>query len=87
MDTELYLDELYIKSNTILAGRIEYFIHIEDPHLKQPILQLFLEDDDLQEITICSSNLGFVRTYRKCFNNEDTINWINNKKKELENEE
>ena len=32
-----------------------------------PILTAFLEDDDIQEITVCSSNIGMVRTFRKIY--------------------
>jgi hypothetical protein len=87
IDLTSYLDELYIKSASMLAGKLEYFMSIEDEHLKQPILKLFLGDNDLQEITLCSSNIGFVRTYRKCFNNEPTKQWISYKKGELKRNE
>ncbi len=29
------------------------------------VLQAFIDDDDLQEMTVVSANIGFVRTYQK----------------------
>ena len=34
---------------------------------KSGIIQAFLEDDDIQEITITSANIGFSRTFTKQF--------------------
>ena len=37
-----------------------------------PIINAWLEDDDIQEITITSTNIGFSRTFTKIF--KETIN-------------
>lgn len=38
---------------------------------KSPIIAAFLADNDIQEITICSSNLGIVNTYQKRYCREE----------------
>lgn len=34
------------------------------------VLKAWLADDDLQEITVCSTNIGFVKTFTKSFRRE-----------------
>lgn len=36
------------------------------------ILRAFADDDDIQEITLCSTNLGMVRKYTKQFSRSNT---------------
>jgi hypothetical protein len=30
-----------------------------------PVVMAFLQDDEIQEMTVCSANSGFVKTFRK----------------------
>lgn len=67
MDLELYNSEIHCKTISAISGE-----HSEDiPHtseqFKIPILREFIADDEIQEITVVSTNIGFVRTFRKYY--------------------
>ena len=65
---EIYLPIIRVTTKSVLSGEhVEY----EDWKLwnndKLPILCEFFKDNDLQEITICSGNIGFIKTFRKFY--------------------
>ena len=62
---DLYKPELKIKVISVLTDGLEYEMDWQNNHLQQPLYQAFLNDDNLQEMTLCSSSLGFVRIYAK----------------------
>lgn len=62
---DLYKPELKIRVVSVLTDGLEYEMDWQNNHLQQPLHQAFLEDDNLQEMTLCSSSLGFVRIYTK----------------------
>ena len=53
------------------AGRIEAYTWFDNPAdgmgFQSPIVQAWLDDDDLQELIVTSTNFGFTRTYRKFY--------------------
>jgi hypothetical protein len=77
-----YLELIQTNSNSIF-GKVERFDNYKKLE-EQPLLKAFLDDNDLQEITICSSNIGFVNTYRKFYLKDKE--WVENRIKELEKE-
>jgi len=49
----------------MLLGKYDWK-EVNPEELRQiPILNAFLDDNDIQEITVCSSNFGFVKTFQK----------------------
>ena len=68
MDLETYQPKLKYRSNSVISGEIESEIEHSDPIFNSiPVLKAFIEDNDLQEITVTSTNIGFVKTFRKQF--------------------
>lgn len=66
MNLELYKAEVLMKGTSAIAGVQKEFIPYKYTALPQtPLIKAFLDDDDIQEITVCSSNIGFVRTFQK----------------------
>ena len=64
INLDLYSEMISVKVVSMLSGKYEYVV----PYLEldeSPILTHWLRDDDLQEITVCSTNIGFCRTYSK----------------------
>lgn len=57
----------FLKSNGIISGKVEMEVQVGDDSLPwdAPIIQAFLNDEDLQEMTIVSTNIGFVKTITK----------------------
>lgn len=62
MERPLYLPEVIFEETSIL-GRREGVIDLSNT--EEPILKAFRDDNDVQEITICSGSVGYIRTYRK----------------------
>lgn len=81
MDLTNYLETIRTTSKSIF-GEMEKYDNYEDMAKQSPLLNLFFEDNDLQEITICSANMGFVNTYRKFYLKDKE--WVENKIKEQE---
>lgn len=61
--------KVFVKNNSALLGEFEGVFIMGDTNAgipwDAPIIEAFMDDKDLQEITLCSSNLGFVKTLRK----------------------
>jgi len=65
---ELYQEEIHQSGKSVFTGgetteSTEHFSNLAHT----PLIQAFLDDCDIQEITICSGNIGFVRTFTKRF--------------------
>lgn len=71
MKSRTYKNTLTIKGNGFLSGKYETEVPIGDPSQGGlwdiPLVKAFLDDDDIQEMTITSTNIGFVKTLRKQF--------------------
>ena len=71
MNSNTYKQEVIIKGNGFLSGKYEIEVAVGDPSQVGlwdiPLVKAFLEDDDIQEMTIVSTNIGFVKTIRKQF--------------------
>jgi len=57
-------------------GKDEEWVRLEIKDLPDlPLIKSFLEDDDIQQIKIVSTNIGFVRDYQKRYKkNENKAN-------------
>lgn len=68
MNLEIYSDSIREKGTTLIRGKVERFVTYQDmlKH-ESPIIQEFLKDDDIQEISVCSTNLGIALTYTKVY--------------------
>lgn len=65
------IKEVVQKGRSALCGEVNKTLGIDHAYFRnQPIMKAFLEDQDLQEITVCSSNIGFVYTFTKVFEPE-----------------
>lgn len=64
---KLYSSKLRYRNSSIIAGELEGEIEIGDPRIPwhDPIISAFLDDDDIQEITLVSTCVGFVKTLTK----------------------
>jgi hypothetical protein len=60
-----YEQAIWEKGISVFRGKHEWARLELDALPKSPIIAAFLADDDIQEITICSANLGIVNTYQK----------------------
>lgn len=69
MNLEIYKPELREKRMSMIGGKREGEILHTNTIFKEPVLAAFLEDNDLQEITIASSCIGFVYTFTKQYAN------------------
>ena len=67
MNLEVYSPKLRLKSTSTFTGTIERDVEAGDAILPwhNALVQAFLADDDLQEMTIVSTNIGFVKTLTK----------------------
>lgn len=61
----MYQDVLTFTANSIFNGKRTQDMSWENAKNLSPIFAAFLLDDDVQEITICSTNIGFVYTLQK----------------------
>lgn len=60
----IYKDTLRVKNVGMISG--EWTKDIPWSECRGiPVVDAFLEDNDIQEITVVSTNFGFVRTYTK----------------------
>jgi hypothetical protein len=56
-----------IRSNSAISGTTDSVVEVDRtiPPWTIPIVAAFLDDDDIQEMVICSGNTGFVKTFTK----------------------
>ena len=56
-----------IQSNSAIAGKSDGIFDVDRslPPWNISIVAAFLDDEDIQEMTICSGNIGFVKTFTK----------------------
>lgn len=68
LNTEIYKEELCIHSAGVLTGIFDGESKVGECDLiawNCPIVKAFLAEDDIQEIVISSSCIGFTNTIRK----------------------
>lgn len=69
MDTGLYKPHIICETKSVFGNRTE-IINTQDAEYTYsdvPIVKDFLNDNDIQEMRIISTNIGFVKTFRKQF--------------------
>lgn len=72
MNLELYNPDIRCRTKSVLSGEHEEFLpHTDIMFQTIEVLKAWLSDDDLQEITVCSANIGFVKTFRKSYRRKD----------------
>lgn len=70
MNLDIYDDLIRVRSVSMLSGRLEEVAPVERLILvptDSEIVKAFLADDEIQEISISSTNIGFTKTVRKFF--------------------
>jgi hypothetical protein len=69
INEQIYKRTLRLKSASVISGVYEKEVEVGDESLpwELPIIAAFIADDELQEMTICSTNIGFVKTLRKFY--------------------
>jgi hypothetical protein len=66
--SNIYNDEVIVDVISMITGK-----HTDKQSLSQlresnlPILRAFAEDNDIQEMRLVSTNIGFVKTYSKTY--------------------
>ena len=62
-----YQQAIWTKGKSVFVDEQDWTrLELTSPTLDTlAIVRAFIEDDDLQEITVCSANLGMVRTFQK----------------------
>ncbi len=64
MNLEIYQDAIWVKQ-TSFFGSYDWEKETVDEVSKDSIVKAWLEDDDLQEMILTSSNIGIVMRYHK----------------------
>jgi hypothetical protein len=71
MDTKTYREKIHIKSAGMLSGEVEGEWKVGDNAAPVPwtsaIIKAWLDDDEIQQLQIVSTNIGFVKTLTKRF--------------------
>lgn len=68
----LYEDEVLVERKaSALAGPGKETTTLAEMREFGGILAAFADDEDIQQITVCSANIGFVRTYTKQYRRQD----------------
>lgn len=80
MNENLYERTIYHTGMSVFTGGKEVSgeIDVDRMPVQIPLIKAFLEDDDIQEITITSGSVGFVRTYAKRFKKQGKGNNVEN---------
>lgn len=66
--SEIYMPYLLMKGFSVFAGEQKEWVKIpagEAPDT--PLMRAFMEDNDIQEISYTSTNIGLARTWRKVY--------------------
>lgn len=76
INEKLYKRTLALKNSGLLSGQWEREVEIGDENLPwtTPIIKAFLAEDDLQEMTLISTCIGFVKTLTKQFHDKKEDN-------------
>jgi len=72
MNLDTYYPKIRIISNSALGGKQDRFEDYDNSWFNNiPTVKAWLEDNDLQELTVCSGNIGFVYTFRKFYKEQE----------------
>ena len=70
--SDLYHDAIRVTATSLISGKTDCYHRRGEPIAESlfdiPLVKAFLEDEDIQEMTLVSTNIGFVRTLRKYYN-------------------
>ncbi len=58
-------NKIRYQNNSAISGQTDEFISVDAGWFMLPILREWLDDNNLQEITLVSTNIGFVKTFTK----------------------
>lgn len=74
MDEKTFSQTLRLQNNSMLSGKYDKQVTIGDEHLPwdMPIIRAFLDDNDITEMTIVSTNIGFIKTLTKQFRRDES---------------
>jgi hypothetical protein len=67
MNLKYFQPEIICKTNSVISGLHTEAVRFDDALFDIPILEAFVEDEDLYEMTIVSTCIGFVKTFTKQF--------------------
>ena len=67
MNLKIYKKDLRYKNSGILSGQKDILINYKNKIFNIPVMKEFLNDNDLQEITIISTCVGFKKTFTKIY--------------------
>lgn len=67
---DIYKPNLLMKGFSIFSRNDEWVEVPVGEVPDTPLMKAFLEDNDIQEIRYCSTNIGMVRTWQKTYKNE-----------------
>ena len=72
MNLSIYYPKIRVTTNGALSGKNDHFVdHASGWFNQVPTVKVWLEDDDLQQLEVCSSNIGFVYTFRKFYASQE----------------
>lgn len=70
MDLKLYNPTIRVKNQSVLSGEWEADVPLDEFERNFsvfPLVMSFLEDNDIQEMRVTSTNIGFNKTFTKYF--------------------
>lgn len=68
INLQLYEPTIRCRTKSVISGEHEEMMKHTDPVFREiGVLREWLADNELQEITVCSTNIGFVKTFRKFY--------------------
>ena len=64
---DLYQKQIRLQNKSMISGTYDKLVDADAPELPtdMPIIKAWLDDDDIQEITIVSASVGFIKTFTK----------------------
>lgn len=67
--TKVYDPEIVCESKSVISGETRRTFRFDEDdeagYAKLPLVQAFISDHEIQEMTIVSANVGFIKTFRK----------------------
>jgi hypothetical protein len=67
LNLEIYEPTIRIETTSVFGNREEMVPHTMLEKLGIGVVTEWLKDNELQEMTVCSTNIGFVKTFRKFY--------------------
>lgn len=73
LNLKLYRPTILVKGGSVFTGFVDkdkWVPHHHSSLPKEKLMEAFLSDDDIQEMSIVSTNFGIARTYQKQYRKE-----------------